>query len=166
MPKIDKRFIDVYNEIEGDIASAKFPDCLSAFRAKQDFAQKDGDKELEEFMRLMWGVFSMYFQFSKDEPFGPLMTSSKGSTLMPNDLTEEELLKLEELLGVTSNPQFIARISDILWLRRKSHKFAQKAVSAYLQSVDEDKDECWVPRNEWLKRATQIAMQLGAKSKE
>lgn len=166
MAKIDKRFIAVYNEIEGDIASSKFPDCLSAFRAKQDFAKKAGDKELEEFMRLMWGVFSMYFQFSKNEPFGPLMTSSKGRTLIPDDLTEEELLKLEELLGVTSNPQFIARISDILWLRRKNHKFAQKAISAYLQSVDEDKDDCWVPRSEWLKRAAQIAIQLGVKAKE
>jgi len=166
MPKIEKRLIEIYQEIESDVLSAKFPDCLSAFRAKQDFAKKEGDKELEEFMRLMWGVFSMYFQFSKDEPFGPLMTSSKGRTLIPDDLTEEELLKLEELLGITSNPQFIARISDILWLRRKNHKFAQKAVSSYLQSVDEDKDECWVPRSEWLKRATQIAMQLGAKSDE
>lgn len=166
MPKIDKRLTDIYKEIEGDIASAKFPNCLSAFRAKQDFARKEEDKELEEFMRLLWGVFSMYFQFRKDEPFGPLMTSPKGRTLIADDLTEEELLKLEELLEITSNSQFIARISDVLWLRRKKHKFAQKAVSAYLQSVDEDKDNCWVPRSEWLKRAAQIAMQLGAKAKE
>jgi hypothetical protein len=54
----------------------------------------------------------------------------------------------------------------VLWLRRKNHKFAQKAIFAYMQSIDEDKDDCWVPRSEWLKRAAQIAMQLGAKAKE
>jgi hypothetical protein len=32
--------------------------------------------------------------------------------------------------------------------------------------VDEDTDDCWVPRSEWLKRAVQIAMQLGGKAKE
>jgi len=166
MPKIDKKFIDVYKEIEGDIASTKFPDYLSAFRAKQSFAQKNGDKELEEFMRLLWGVFSMYFQFNKKKPFGPLMTGPQGRTLIPEDLAEEELQRLEALLEVILNPQFKARISDVLWLRRKNHKFAQKAISAYLQSVDEDKDDSWVPRSKWLKRAAQIAMQLGAKAKE
>lgn len=166
MSKINKRLIDSYKEIVEDVASAKFPDYLSAFRAKQDFARKEGDKELEEFMRLLWGVFSMYFQFDKKEPFGPLMTGPQGRTLLPEDLTEEELQKLEVLLGITLNPQFKARISDVLWLRRKNHEFAQKAVSAYLQSVDEDKDDCWVPRGDWLKRAAQIAMQLGTKAKE
>jgi len=166
MAQLDQRFVDAYKEVEGNVASGKFPDCLSAFRAKQDYAKKEGDKEFEEFMRLMWGVFSMYFQFKKDEPFGPLMTGPTGRTLIAEDLTEEELLTLEGLLEITANPQFVARISDVLWIRRKNHKFAQKAVSAYLQSVDEDKDDCWVPRSEWLKRAAQIAMQLGVKANE
>jgi hypothetical protein len=119
MPKIDKRLIDIYKEIEGNVISSKFPDCLSAFRAKQDFARKEGDKELEEFMHLLWGVFSMYFQFGKGGPFGPLMSGPQGRTLIPEDLTDDELIKLEELLDVSSNSQFIARISDVLWIRRK-----------------------------------------------
>jgi hypothetical protein len=166
MAELDKKLLEAYKEIEADVSDAKFPDCLSAFRNKQSVAQKEGDKELEDFMRLLWGVFSMYFQINKGQPFGPLMSGSNGRTLIPEDLTEEELQKLEKLLEISSNPRFIARISDVLWIRRRNHLFAKKAVSAYLVSVDEDKDESWVPRSEWLQRAAQIAMELGPKTQK
>ena len=166
MAKLDKRLLKNFKEVEADVVNAKFPDCLSAFRNRQALAQKENDKELEDFMRLLWGIFSMHFQFGEGQPYGPLMSGPQGRTLIPEDLTEEELLKLEELLEISSNAQFVARISDVLWIRRKNHLYAKKAVKAYLISVDEDKDESWVPRSKWLRRATQIAMELGVKSQE
>ncbi len=108
----------------------------------------------------------MYFQSGNGQPFGPLMSGPNGRTLIPDDLTEDELLQLEELLVVSCSPQFVARISDVLWIRRKKFQYAQMAVKAYLQTVDEDKDECWVRKREWLRRATQIAMTLGEKAQE
>jgi len=163
---LDKRLLDSCKEAVAIVKSQKMPDFLSAFRQGQDAAQKAGDQELEKFMRLLWGVFSMYFQFTKEQSFGPLMSGPQGRTLIPGDLTEDELLSLEECLTLSAEPQFTARICDVLWIRRKNYLYAQKAVRAYLQSVDDDKDECWVPRSEWLRRATQIAISLGEKAPE
>jgi len=166
MDQLDKRFAEACKEAISSVESGKFPDFLSSFKQIQTKAKETGDKDLEEFMKLLWQVFSMYFQWGKDQPFGPLMSGPQGRTMIPEDLTEDELLQLEEIVTVSTNPQFVARISDVLWIRRKNHLYAQKAVKAYLQSVDEDKDECWVPKSEWLKRATQIAMELGEKAQE
>ncbi|MCX5713989.1 MAG: DUF4209 domain-containing protein [Candidatus Omnitrophica bacterium] len=166
MANIDKRLIEICNEAVADVEAKKFPDFLSSFRQRQDAAKKEGDQELEEFIKLLWGVFSMYFTFAKGQPFGPLMSGPQGRTMIPEDLTEDELLKLEKSLGASNNPEFVARICDVLWIRRRNPLYARKAINAYLQSADEDKDESWVPRSEWLKRATQIVMELGEKAQE
>lgn len=164
--QLEKRFLDACKEAVGTVESQKMPDFLSAFRQIQDAAQKAGDQELEKFIRLLWGVFSMYFQFGKEQPFGPLMSGPQGRTLIAEDLTDEELAQLEETLGEIDNPAFVARICDVLWIRKRNFSYAQWAIKAYLQSVDEDKDETWVPKSEWLKRSTQIAMGLGEKAQE
>lgn len=164
--KFQNRLLDSCKEALADIALKSSVDFLSVFKQKEAQAQDAGDEELAEFMKLLRGVFSMYFQFKKDQPFGSLMSGPQGRTMIPEDLTDDELLKLEELLTASINPQFIARICDVLWIRRKNYLYAQKAVKAYLQSVDEDKDECWVPKSEWLKRSTQIAISLGEKAPE
>ncbi len=167
MANIDKRLIEICKEAVADVEAKKSPDFLSSFRQKQDTAKKEGDQELEEFIKLLWGVFSMYFTFSKGQPFGPLMSGSQGRTMIPEDLTEDELLKLEEILGASDNPEFVARICDVLWIRRRNPLYARRTIEAYLKSADGDKDnEMWVPRSEWLKRATQIAMELGEKAQE
>lgn len=167
MAQLDKKMLEACKEAIFAIESKKSPDFLSSFKQIQAKAQETGDKELEEFMKLLWQVFSMYFQWGKDQPFGPLMSGPQGRTMIPEDLTEDELLKLEEVLAVSTNPEFVARISDVLWIRRKNHLYAKKAIKAYLKAADEDKDsEMWVPRGEWLKRATQLAMELGEKAQE
>lgn len=166
MDTLNKPLLEACKNAVDSVKSQGRGDFLTVFRQRQDAAKTANDKELEEFMRLLWGIFSMYFQWGKDQPFGPLMTSGQGRTMMPEDLTDDELNKLEQTLSTTNNPQFVARACDVLWLRRRNHLYAEKAIKAYLQSVDEDKDECWVPRSEWLKRATQIAMELGEKAQE
>lgn len=164
---LDRKLLENCKEAVETVKTQKMPDFLSAFKHIQDVAQKAGDQELEKFMRLLWGVFSMYFQFSKGEPFGPLATLTDGSrTMLPKDLTEEELAQLEETLEEIDNPAFVARICDVLWIRKRNFLYAQRAIKAYLQSVDEDNDETWVPKSEWLKRSTQIVMELGEKSQE
>ncbi len=166
MITMDKRLLEACKDAVSAVKNQKMPDFLSAFRQIQDAAQKAGDQELEKFMRLLWGVFSMYFQFAKGQPFGPLMSGPQGRTLIPEDLTSAELAQLEETLEGIDNPAFVARICDVLWIRKKNFLYAQRTIKAYLQSVDEDNDETWVPKSEWLKRSTQIAMELGEKAQE
>ncbi|MFH1397236.1 MAG: DUF4209 domain-containing protein [Candidatus Omnitrophota bacterium] len=167
MVQLDKRFIEACKEAISTVESKKFPDFLSSFKQLQVKAKEANDKDLEEVMKLLWQVFSMYFQWGKGQPFGPLMSGPQGRTMIPEDLTEDELLKLEEIVAASANSQFVARIGDVLWIRRRNHLYAKKAIEAYLKAADEDKDsEMWVPRSEWLKRATQIAMELGEKAQE
>lgn len=164
---LEKRLLDECKETIVEATSREPSDFLSAFRQKQNKAIENHDKELEKLMKLLWGVFSMYFQFAQGQPFGPLMSGPQGRTMIPEDLTEEELSRLEEILNVSDNPEFIARICDVLWIRKRNPEYARRAINAYLQSVDEDKDnEMWVPGSEWLKRAAQIAMELGEKAQE
>jgi hypothetical protein len=166
MAILNKRLLEACKEAAESLTSNR-TDFLRVFGKRQDAANKENDKELAGLMKLLWGLFSMYFQFAKDQPFGPFMAGADGKrTLMPQDLTEEELITMEELLVVSSNAQFVARISDVLWIRRRKYPYAQQAVQSYLKVVDEDVDESWVPKSEWLKRAIQIAMELGEKAKE
>lgn len=167
MGTLDKKLIESCKEALADVENKRFLDFLSSFKQRQNVAKQAGDKELEQLMRLLWQVFSMYFQWGKEQPFGPLMSGPQGRTMIPEDLTEAEMKNLEEILTISINPQFVARISDVLWLRRRNHLYAKKATEAYLKAADEDKDnEMWVPRSEWLKRATQMAMELGEKAQE
>lgn len=167
MSQLDKRLLNECKEAIYDVESKKFPKLFYPFRQRLDKARESDDKELEEWMKLLSGIFSMYFQFAKGQPFGPLMAGPQGRSMIPEDLTESELCKIEEVLQVSNNSTFIARICDVLWIRRRDYLYAQKAINAYLQSVDEDKNnKSWVSKSEWLKRAAQIAMELGEKVSE
>ena len=164
---MNKRLLENCKEAVADVDGNKLSDLLSSFDQRQGTAKKQGDGELEFFMKLLWGLFSMYFVFAKGKPFGPIATFNDGSrTMLPEDLNDIELSMLEELVQEIDNAQFIARVCDVLWIRRGNYLHAQKAVKAYIQSIDQDNDEMWVPRGEWLKRATQIAMELGEKATE
>jgi tetratricopeptide (TPR) repeat protein len=163
---MNKVFLENCKEAIADVENNKLPDLLTSFDKRQASAQKKGDKDLQTSMQLLWGIFSMFLQFSKGQPYGPYFVIDGKRSLMPDDLTENDLTILEELVQEISYAQFVARICDVLWIRRKKYPFAQRAVNAYAQSIDEDKDDCWVPRGHWLKRATQIAMELGEKAPE
>ena len=168
MAKLGKRLLENCKEVIANFEDKKFPSLNSSFSQQLKNAQGADDKELESFIKLLMGLFSMYFQFAKGRPFGPMAQWPNGSrTMLPEDLTDGELSQLEEVLQVSNNPEFVARINDVLWIRRRNHLYAKKAIEAYLKSADGDKDnEMWVPRSEWLKRATQIEMELGEKAQE
>lgn len=147
--------------------SNKYPSLSASFGQKRKEAEEKGDKDLESYARILGGIFSMYFQFTHGKPFGPHAQWPNGShTTLPEDLANIELDKLEKIVKISDNAQFNARIYDVLWIRRKEYLNAKKALKAYLQLVNENKDECWVSRSKWLKRATQIAMELGGKAQE
>lgn len=166
--ELEKKLFESCKEAIVDFETKKYPSLHSAFSQRLKTAEESGDKDLVFLMKMLMGVFSMFFQFAKGQPFGPLAQWPDGRrTMLPEDLTEVELPQLEKTLSVSENPEFVARICDVLWIRRKDPVFARRAINAYLQSADEDKDnEMWVPRSEWLKRATQITMELGEKAEE
>jgi hypothetical protein len=81
------------------------------------------------------------------------------------DLTPEKAAELAELIGASDEPVFVARPTDLLWMKVRRYPYAQNAVHAYLESVDRE-TECWLTQRNYLKRAAQIAMELGSKAAE
>ena len=133
-------------------------------RAKQ--ASEAGDGRLAPRLRLLAGVFSMCFGFGAGGPFVPLGSLPDGRrTFLPEDLTAEDAAEIEDLIGVSDEPVFVARLADLLWITTRRHPYAQRAVHGYLKSVDRE-TESWLLQWNYLKRAAQVGMELGSKAAE
>ena len=73
-----------------------------------------------------------------------------------------DLDALGGILDEIKDPEFRARVADILWECRRDHKAAQKAVRAFLESAERLKtDDLWPPYTERLERAAHVAATLG-----
>ncbi len=98
------------------------------------------------------------------QPFRPARVDYQTGkrSLVPEDLAQSDLDALAGILDEIKDPEFRARVSDVLWVSRKNYKTAQKAVEAYIESgrVLETGD-MWPPFAERLQRAMQIGAQLG-----
>jgi len=170
MGKLSSEQIDICKEVIADYENGKYESILSSIEAKQKQAKEAGQAAVEEILGLLWGIFSMFFHFpaGQKHPFGPLATFTDGSrTMLPEDLSEDKLLLIEELSQTFQNPEFSARVYDILWIRKKHHQYARKAFNAYLELIRGKKGTTvWPTLRNWLKRATQIALDLGDKAPE
>ena len=76
------------------------------------------------------------------------------------NLTDEHLDFLAEIVPEISDPELLARVADILWVKRRDHRMAQLAVTAYLQSATELEDIIeWI----WCFNRIERALRLGKK---
>lgn len=166
MAHLEQRLLDICLET---INASDGMDLLSihgAFTEKYKQIKDSDDTDLKSLLMLINGVVSMYFEFDNGQVFGPESSFNGKRTMLPEDLRDEDINKLEDLLYISNNPEFIARIGDVLWIRFRNYKHAKIAFSAYLEAIDEYKGDCWVEKSEWLKRAVQISMELGEKAEE
>ncbi len=137
-----------------------------AFGKGAKAAKEVGDPETAARCRLLAAVFSMRLKRGADGPFAPLVVWPDGSrSLLPKDLTPADIAELEKLIECSADPVFVARIADVLWIVSKKHEYARRAFRAYMESADGETDS-WVPKQEWLARATDLAMALGKKAPE
>lgn len=78
--------------------------------------------------------------------------------LQPDHLNPKDLDLLKAIVEDIEDPEFRARVADILWTTRKDFQAAQLAVESFVQSAERLKDgERWPPFIERLDRAAQIA---------
>lgn len=96
------------------------------------------------------------------EAFRPLIGSPGGGSAAPNDFSPEELSVLDELRKETDDPEFGARVADVLWVRKRAHTAALDAIDAYLVSARRlESPENWPPCHQRLRRAVHLAASLG-----
>jgi len=136
------------------------------FGKRAKVAEDAGDGEIAGGCRLLAAVFSMYVKRGPDGPFGPLAVWPNGRrSFLPGDLKPEDAEQLEKLIDCGSDPVYMARVADVLWIATRNHEYARRAFRAYLDSMGVEVDS-WVSKRGWLARAADIAMTLGKKARE
>nr|WP_308985919.1 DUF4209 domain-containing protein [Coraliomargarita sp. SDUM461004] len=95
-------------------------------------------------------------------PYGSMWTSPDGErSLNAEDLTEEDLQALSGIVNDIEDPEYRARVADVLWVTKKDFKAAKVAIIAFLESAERLKpqadDYMWPPYTERLDRAVRIS---------
>lgn len=100
---------------------------------------------------------------AKGNPYGPMWSNFDGRrSLMAEDLTDDDLQALRGILEEIADPEYRARVGDVLWECKKDYKAAQIAVRAFLESAELHKtDDLWPPYTDRLERAAQLSAKLG-----
>lgn len=84
--------------------------------------------------------------------------------MIPEDLTDPQIDALQATLDTIADPEYRARIADVLWLRRRDAKAARVAVDSYLESGKKlEHPKHWVPCMERYERAVRLARQIEPK---
>ena len=116
-------------------------------------------EEVRTYLSVAGQVASYHFKHENTkEPFGPVFQSSEGRSAIPADLTDDGLNTVEELCVVVSAPELLARLFDVLWLRRRKPAFAENAIATYLDGAQKGFDlEHWTFCAELAERALRLA---------
>lgn len=123
-----------------------------------------GDEVGRRVYALLYAISSFRPNFdNKGNAFGPRWRGTDGDrAMMAEDLAESDLLALRGVLEHIGNPEFRARVGDVLWESKRDYQAAQIAVRAYLESAECQKtDDLWTPYVERLERAAQLAAKIG-----
>jgi len=149
------------------LQQARTKDChdyyLGFGRALEERKQAGDDLGVRVF-RLLAAVASFHPNYDADgNPYGPMRVDADGTrSLMAEDLAKEDLAALHGILNEIADPEFRARVGDILWECGRDFKAAREAVRAFLASADLHKtDDLWPPYAERLERAVDLAARLG-----
>lgn len=139
-------------------AAEKDRDFAALFRAQHKNAPGVG-----------WDILADLFDFHftpKDagQPFRPMLIMDGRRSMIPDDLSEHQLDRLTASFSEVNDPEYRARVGDVLWLRRRDAAAAREAVSCYIASGQrlEDPDH-WVPAMERYERAVRLARQIEPK---
>lgn len=132
------------------------------------FARKCGEQTGtadEQGWKLLQQVFSFLFKPTNTvEPFEPFAVGDGKRSMIPSDLTDEQLDELRATLDEIADPEYQARIGDVLWLRRKDAKTARVAVRAYLETGKLLEDPMrWLQSMQRYERALRLARQIEPK---
>lgn len=125
--------VSPWREAFHNLGVESYHDLATAFREKARVAQQAGADDNHRSLKLLAELCMMYVRAEKlVDPFGPMMSGTNGRTLIPDDLTDIELVALEELLPEVDNHWLRARIADTLWVRLKKTELILMALESYL----------------------------------
>lgn len=113
---------------------------------------------------LLWLLASVWPNLDANgNPYQSMMTWADGRrSLNTDDLVAPDLDALRAIVGEIVDPEFRARVADILWECARDFRAAQSAVQAFLDAAAASKSpDDWVGYTERLDRAARIAARKG-----
>ncbi|MCF7812452.1 DUF4209 domain-containing protein [Candidatus Gracilibacteria bacterium] len=125
------------------------------------------DLENSEDLKLLRNITS-YHMTPEDtwKPFDPQMIFRGRRSAIPDDLTEEEIEKLEKCYTEVQDQELKARIADTLWLKKRNVKYAHDAVNFYIESAKIVREKSWTYSIDRIERAFRLSLSLGKGGKE
>ncbi len=135
------------------------------FKQGNEF-EKNNDLTGQEIFTLLGAVTSMMLKpESFSEPFGPVAVFQGSRSAIVDDFSDNHLEVLNEAIIDINDPELKARISDVLWIRKKDYKVAQIAVESYLKSaIRLENPEHWTQPAKRIERALRLSVSLGKES--
>ncbi len=95
------------------------------------------------------------------EPYGPRARGPNWRTASIEDLDDTQLAFLAEIYEAVPIADLRARVADVLFVRRRHHKFGQCAIDSYLTSADTlMKPDDWVEALHLLERGLMITLSV------
>lgn len=162
MDQLNGSLLGKIKEAINDYEVKKYPSLSASFREKLKLSKTTKNKKLELLLTLLLTVFSFYYlQSNKKLPFKPIKKLPDGThVMMLEELGDKDLNDLEKILAVTENPEFNARICDVLWIRKKDHEYARRAIFSYIECLEINEEDLEITRIECLRRAIQISLKI------
>lgn len=161
---------DIFKKIAADASKLYSFDIYDYSRHFKEQAKKgkySSEKEISELLVLLSRICEFHFQPNEKIPFAPMIESPVGRSMIAEDLVDEQLDILNRFAGETLPETLLARLCDILWLRRRDPDSARKAITSYLIVAEKGNHEDHWPRaDDYARRSIRIAKELGRRSKE
>jgi hypothetical protein len=112
---------------------------------------------------LLYVVASFHPNYEmRGNPYESGSSGFNGRWLNTEDLTDADLAALAGIVSEIQDPEYRARVADVLWVSKKDYKAAQLAIDAFLESAARLKNgNEWPPYVERLDRAARLAAHRG-----
>ncbi len=159
-----KKAIEIIHEIVS--SNDKF-DC--EYLSDRIFQKSQDDTfsaDIRKYLNVIYAITSYHFKPEKsNDPYGPRWQTHESRSPIPEDLTEEKLHELDALSNYLCSVSIIARVYDVLWLRRRKVQYAELAIKAYKTCANLSFDlEHWTYCANYLERALRLSSLFRRKS--
>ncbi len=154
-------------EWEPRFADVSHKECRffwGALRAVAEKCNAAGDDIGQRFFSFLSAVASFLPHYdASGNPYGSMTIWVDGShTLCAEELTDQDLLALSGIVEGIADPEYQARVADVLWVTKKDVRAARIAINAFLSSAQRLRvGNLVIPHNARLRRAAQICANKG-----
>jgi hypothetical protein len=152
-------------DFEAALGVSPIPSCGSYASIYAKKASEESDVTRQALLQSLGFICSFHPNYEVSaEPYTPLYQSSNGSrSLIPGDLTEDDLNVVADLYDKSNNPALRARLGDVLWIRKRNHKAARAIIDDYIQVSNRLMllQGRWAEGIRLLRRAIQLGKGLG-----